>query len=192
MRGKMIEIREKLKKKLPPARYEHTLGVCYMSIALAMRYGVDIEKAEMAGLLHDCAKQWRSSEIVAECDKLGVTLREEERNAPSVVHQTLGAWMAEHVYGVTDPEILSAIGCHTTGKPNMSTLDKIVYLADFIEPDRKKLDCMDRIRKAAFVNLDEAVYLELDNVLGYLRKTGAAIDPMTQETYNYFKNLRSV
>ncbi|WP_194609185.1 bis(5'-nucleosyl)-tetraphosphatase (symmetrical) YqeK [Clostridium vitabionis] len=190
MNAENIAIREKLKKKLPPARFEHTLGVCYMSVALAMRWGADIHKAELAGLLHDCAKQWKSSEIVAVCDEKGVRLREEERRTPSVVHQTLGAWMAEHTYGVKDQEVLSAIACHTTGRPGMSTLDKIVYLADFIEPDRKMLDCMDAIRREAFVDLDGAVLMELENVLGYLRSTGAPVDSKTRETYEDFLRLR--
>jgi predicted HD superfamily hydrolase involved in NAD metabolism len=191
MHAENIAIREKLKKKLPPARYEHTLGVCYMSVALAMRWGADIHKAELAGLLHDCAKQWKSSEIVAVCDEKGVPLREEERSAPSVVHQTLGAWMAEHVYGVEDREVLSAIACHTTGKPGMSVLDKIVYLADYIEPDRKMLDGMTEIRREAFLDLDEAVLMELENVLGYLRSTGSPIDAKTRETYEDFLRLRA-
>ena len=115
-------------------RYEHTLGVSYTCMALAMRYSANLDQAEMAGLLHDCAKRYDDATIICKCQEHGIELTEGELRAPAVIHAKLGAWMAEHKYGITDPEVLSAIACHTTGKPAMSLLDKILYVADYIEP----------------------------------------------------------
>ena len=119
-------------------RYEHTLGVSYTCMALAMRYSANLDQAEMAGLLHDCAKRYDDATIICKCQEHGIELTEGELRAPAVIHAKLGAWMAEHKYGITDPEVLSAIACHTTGKPAMSLLDKILYVADYIEPRRDK------------------------------------------------------
>ena len=114
------KIKEDLKKKLSSKRYEHTMGVEYTSTCLAMRYGADIEKARLAGLLHDCAKYLSS----------GIPVSAYERKNPELLHAKLGACFANELYGVTDPEILSAIIWHTTGCPEMSLLDKIVFIAD--------------------------------------------------------------
>lgn len=115
-----IRIRGHLKEKLSPMRYEHTLGVSFTCISLAMRYGYDLNKAELAGLLHDCAKRYDESEIIKKCRNKGLSDRK-ELNAPATIHAKLGAWMAENKYGITDPEILQAIACHTTGKPAHGT-----------------------------------------------------------------------
>ena len=138
MDERITEIRKHLKKKLNPMRYEHTLGVSYTCMALAMRYSANLDQAEMAGLLHDCAKRYDDATIICKCQEHGIELTEGELRAPAVIHAKLGAWMAEHKYGITDPEVLSAIACHTTGKPAMSLLDKILYVADYIEPRRDK------------------------------------------------------
>ncbi|MBP3209817.1 MAG: bis(5'-nucleosyl)-tetraphosphatase (symmetrical) YqeK [Oscillospiraceae bacterium] len=188
-----VEIREKLKKKLKPSRYEHTLGVCYTAVALAMRWGADLEKAELAGLLHDCAKRWSNEEIIYQCEKRDIPLTEGERSAPAVIHAKLGAWMAENKYGVNDPEVLSAIAVHTTGKPGMSLLDKIIYVSDFIEPGRKQLENLDEFRKLAFTDLEEAFFRICENILQYLERTGSVIDPASRDTYEYYlKNRRKV
>ena len=190
MKPEHVEIREKLKKKLKPSRYEHTLGVCYTAVALAMRWGCDLDKAELAGLLHDCAKRYTNEEIIAQCDRRGVVLTEAERSAPPVVHAKLGAWMAEHKYNVSDPEILSAVSFHTTGKPDMSLLDKIIYVSDFIEPGRTRLEHLEEFRKLAFIDLDEAFFAICENILLYLERSGGFIDPASKETYEYYLKKR--
>lgn len=186
MKHEIITIREHLKKKLSPTRFEHTMGVSYTCIALAMRYGCDLDKAEMAGLLHDCAKRYDDVTIVQKCEKRGIELTEGELRAPAVIHAKLGAWMAEHKYGITDPEILSAIACHTTGKPEMSLLDKIVYVADYIEPRREKAPNLPEMRKLAFENLDDALYQIMAGTLRYLKSSGAEADEMTQNAFEYY------
>ena len=183
-------IRKHLKKKLTPSRYEHTLGVSYTAVALAMKYGCSLEQAELAGLLHDCAKSYDDVTIVEKCRKHGVELTESELRAPAVIHAKLGAFMAEHKYGITDPEILSAIAYHTTGKPEMTLLEKIVYIADYIEPRRDKAPNLPAMRKLAFEDLDEALYQILAGTLGYLAKSGSEADEMTQKAYEYYDGLR--
>lgn len=186
----IYEIRRRLQAKLSPERYEHTLSVYYSCIALAMRYDYDLEKAELAGLLHDCAKYYDNETIIKKCDKNQIQLTESELMAPSIIHAKLGAHMAEHKYGVTDPEILSAIACHTTGKPDMSLLDKILYVADYIEPRRTELPGLDKIRRLAFENLDDALFEMMDGILEFLEQTGAYTDTTTKEAYEYYKALR--
>lgn len=186
MDERITEIRKHLKKKLNPMRYEHTLGVSYTCMALAMRYSADLDQAEMAGLLHDCAKRYDDVTIIRKCQERGVELTESELRAPAVIHAKLGAWMAEHKYGITDPEILSAIACHTTGKPAMSLLDKILYVADYIEPRRDKAPNLPELRRLAFEDLDEALYQILDSTRNYLKKTGTAEDDTTERTWEYY------
>ena len=168
-------------------RYEHSLSVSYTCMALAMRYGYDIGRAEMAGLLHDCAKRYGDSELIVKCQKHGIKLTEGEKKAPAVIHATYGAWMAEHKFGIQDPEILSAIRCHTTGKPRMGMLDKILYIADYIEPGRKQNQDLSLIRRLAYQDLDSAMEKILADTLTYLRTTDGQVDDMTNRTYQYYK-----
>ena len=119
------KIKEDLKKKLSSKRYEHTMGVEYTSTCLAMRYGADIEKARLAGLLHDCAKYLSSEEKLSECERYGIPVSAYERKNPELLHAKLGACFANELYGVTDPEILSAIIWHTTGCPEIIVANKL-------------------------------------------------------------------
>lgn len=181
--------RERLKEKLPPMRYEHSLGVSYTAMALAMRYGYDLDKAELAGLLHDCAKFLPDTEIIAKCRKHHLEVTDAEQNTPAVLHAKYGAWLAERRYGISDPEILSAIRWHTTGKAAMSTLEKIIYIADYIEPRRYKAADLPTVRKMAFENLDCTMYTILEGTLNYLGSKNGKIDPMTNEAYLYYRDL---
>ena len=161
--------RKKLKKRLEPYRYEHSLGVAYTCAALAMRYGADIERCEIAGLLHDCARQYSNQEIYERCIHKAIPVSKDEDKAKVLLHAKYGAYMAEHKYGITDPEILSAITWHTTGKPNMTLLEKIVYIADYIEPTRNKADNLKEMRRLAFIDIDQALYeimIRQDGVYG--------------------------
>lgn len=182
----IITVRKQLESRLDPMRYEHSVSVSYICVALAMRYGYDIYKAELAGLLHDCAKRFSDPVLIKKCQKHGILLTEDELRAPAVIHARYGAWMAEHKYGIQDQEILSAISCHTTGKPEMGLLDKILYVADYIEPRRDKADNLTAMRALAFRDLDQAVYELLLSTLDYLGKKGCYIDAATQRAYEYY------
>ena len=187
MNSEIFSLREKLKASLKPGRYEHSLSVSFTCMALAMRYGYDLDKAELAGLLHDCAKCYDNNSIIAACRNSGMELTEGELQAPSIIHSRLGARMAEEKFGVNDPESLSAIACHTTGKPDMSLLDKILYIADYIEPRRYKIKDLPAIRRLAFEDLDQALFQIMEGTLRYLKESGTYADIMTQNAYHYYK-----
>lgn len=172
-------IRKSVKKKLDEHRYEHTLGVAYTAQALAMRYGYDLRRAEIAGLLHDCAKRFDRQEMLKKCVSRGIPVSESEKADPSLLHAKLGAWYAKNKYGIEDEEILSAIACHTTGKPNMSLLDEILYVADYIEPGRDQAPNLAEHRKLAFLDLDEACLAIMESILAYLKGQEKPIDTLT-------------
>lgn len=186
MNERVSMIRKKLKKKLDPYRYEHTLSVSYTAMALAMRYGCDLEKAELAGLLHDCARQFDNQTIYEKCLEKGIPVTADEEKNKVLLHAKYGSYMAEHKYQIADPEILSAIRYHTTGKPDMSLLEKIIYIADYIEPRRNKADNLDTMRKLAFVNIDRALTEIMQGILVYLRETGSSIDTQTEAAFDYY------
>ena len=186
MNSKIPEFREKLQKKLNPGRYEHSLSVAFTCICLAMRYGYPIDQAEVAGMLHDCAKGYDNDTIIRHCEKKGIEITEDERKAPAVLHAKYGAWLAENTYDIHDQEILDAIACHTTGKPDMTTLDKILYIADYIEPRRFKAQNLPQVRKMAYEDLDKTMYAILAGTLDYLKKKGGNIDPETLLAYEYY------
>ena len=173
MNSKIPEFREKLQKKLNPGRYEHSLSVAFTCICLAMRYGYPIDQAEVAGMLHDCAKGYDNDTIIRHCEKKGIEITEDERKAPAVLHAKYGAWLAENTYDIHDQEILDAIACHTTGKPAMGLLDKILYVADYIEARRDKAEDLPVIRRLAFEDMDEALYQILEGTLNYLGSLSA-------------------
>ena len=185
----IVTFRKQLKSKLDTMRYEHSVSVSYTCIALAMRYGFSLEKAELAGLLHDCAKRYTDNELIARCQKHGLSLTESELKAPAVIHAKYGAWMARNKFGIQDEEILSAIQCHTTGKPGMGILDKILYIADYIEPRRDKASNLARMRYLAFQDLDQTMYEILAGTINYLKGKGGCIDPMTIQTFTWFEKL---
>jgi predicted HD superfamily hydrolase involved in NAD metabolism len=140
------EIQEELKKLLKKKRYHHTVGVRYTAQAMAMRFGEDIEMAGYAGVLHDCAKYFSDDEMVKACGKYHIICSEAEKENPSLLHAKLGAHFARIKYGIEDERILSAIRWHTTGKPEMTDFEKIIFIADYIEPERKLLPGMEEIR----------------------------------------------
>lgn len=184
------QMKNKLKEKLPLKRFEHSIGVEYTAGTMAFMYGIDIEKAMIAGLLHDCAKYVPNDKKIIKCEKRRIPISECEYQNPDLLHAKLSAVYAKEKYNVTDKEILSAIACHTTGKPAMTTLEKIIYIADYIEPNRDILPEMDIIRKEAYTDLDTCLLHILHNTMHYLGKKSASIDPVTQETFEFYKQLR--
>lgn len=183
------DIKKKLKKRLTKDRYVHTLGVANTCAALAMSLGLDIDDAYLAGLLHDCAKCIPDDIKIEKCEKHGIEITEIERNSPYLLHAKLGAYMAKKKFGVENEEILSAICCHTTGKPEMTDLEMILFVADYIEPGRNKAAHLTEIRKMAFHDLRHAVYMILKDTLEYLKKKDNLIDDMTEKTYEYYKQF---
>ena len=181
------EIRKKVKKAQDKERYEHTLGVMYTAACLAMAHGYSIEDATIAGLLHDCAKCIPNNEKIELCEKNNLLISAVERENPSLLHAKLGAHLAEKEYDITDPSILHAIAVHTTGEPDMNTLDKIIYIADYIEPGRDKAPNLEKVRELAFSDLNRCMAQILRDTLQYLVEKGGTIDPATQLTYDFYK-----
>lgn len=185
-------IREELKEELTEKRYIHTLGVQHTAVCLAARYGEDARKAALAGLLHDCAKCLPEETLLKDCRERNLPITEIEERHPYLLHGKLGACYAKERYGITDKEIQDAISCHTTGKPAMSVLEEIIFLADYIEPERRMIPGLEQIRIKAFENLSQAVYLTLENMLNYLtsqEREGQKIDTATKQAYDYYRTL---
>ncbi|WP_419079233.1 bis(5'-nucleosyl)-tetraphosphatase (symmetrical) YqeK, partial [Sellimonas intestinalis] len=168
-------------------RYEHTLGVMYTSASLAMCYGEDVNDAMIAGLLHDCAKCIPPKKKIRLCKKYHIHITESEYANPSLLHAKLGAYIAAEKYHIKDQMILSAIHCHTTGKPHMTMPDKILFISDYIEPGRKDAPHLPELRKLAFQDIDECLYLILKDTLSYLQTRNLTLDPMTEKTYRYYQ-----
>ncbi len=205
------KLRKEMEKELNGKRYEHTLSVAYTAANLAMIHGEDSEKALVAGMLHDCAKCISGKKLLSICQKNNLEITETEKQNPSaLLHAKVGSFLAKEEYGVEDEEILNAIRYHTTGHPKMSRLEKILYIADYIEPGRKIAPNLFQVRQMAYQDLDKALLKILEDTLNYLqnnhndadaeacceKENGIAnevsnqaneIDPMTMETYKYYK-----
>jgi predicted HD superfamily hydrolase involved in NAD metabolism len=181
------QIRDTVKTQLKPSRFLHSIGVEDVACDLALLNGYDIEKASIAGILHDCAKNLSDEELLTACEIYHLPVTEIERKCIFLLHAKVGAALAKTKYGIEDEEILNAITYHTTGRPAMTLLEKIIFTADYIEPYRKPLPRIEEIRKAAYNDLDLAVFMVLENMLNYLRGSGSEFDTLTEETYHYYK-----
>ena len=187
-KSEIQKIRKELAKQLDSKRYEHTLGVAYTAAALAMRYDYDIMKAFEAGLLHDCAKCMTHEERLNYCKKNNLEVTEIEKKNPSLLHAKVGADLSNRKYGIIDEDICNAVRFHTTGRPDMTLLEKIIFIADYLEPHRCEAEDLPIVRKQVFVDIDSALRTILSDTLVFLEKTGNEIDPMTVKTYEYYIN----
>ncbi len=185
----VLDLENKLQQNLNPKRYLHTLGVAYLSASLAMCHGISHRDALVAGLLHDCAKNYPNEELLERCLMLKLPLSEYEQRIPDLLHAVYGAYLAKEVYGITQEDILLAIRNHTLGRPDMTRLEQIVYLADYFEPERNQptTPSLDEIRNIAFENLDEATYLVCKNTLQYFETTKKEADPMTYKVFEFYR-----
>ena len=175
---------ERLRNMLTPGRLKHSLGVRDTAVRLAEVYNCDVEKARIAGLLHDCAKDINKQQILQMCDKFDIVLDNISKHATQLVHGPLGAQIAKSEFKITDESVLEAIKYHTVGKAGMSKLTKIIYLADYIEPNRQ-FPGVDYLREIAFKDLNKAVILAIDNTIKYILKRGQLIHPNTIDARNY-------
>lgn len=185
-------IEKELSQILKKGRYKHTMGVMYTAASIAMRYGENIETAMLAGLLHDCGKFCSEEEQISLCREYKIELTEAELKVPAMIHAKLGAYLAKEKYLVEDESISNAILYHTTGRPDMTMLEKIIYLADYIEPGRKQIPGLNEIRRMTFIDINEAVRLCAANTLNYLKECGRPIDPMTQYTHEFYAKNNEV
>ena len=181
------KLRKQLEKELKPDRFEHTMGVAYTASSMAFLYGADVQKALIAGFLHDCAKSMSHEEQVKVCEKNNIEMTEVERKNHSLLHAKVGMFLAQRDYDIHDEDVLNAIRWHTTGHENMSLLEKIVYISDFIEPNRKPLENMTQIRKEAFTDIDRCLAHILHDSVVYLQTIGKETDDATMKAYQFYK-----
>lgn len=166
-----------VEKELPRSRFEHTLRVAETAVRLADRFGADKEKADLAGILHDYCKYWpdeRMRDWILR-HHLPADLLHYNKE---LWHAPVGAEAVRECLGVTDSEVLDAIRYHTTGRPNMTRLEQVVFLADYIEPGRR-FPGVDKVRTAAESDLDRAVLMALDNTIRFLIDRGQKVYPLT-------------
>lgn len=173
------KINEVLMQTLSERRYQHSLGVAEMAEKLAAKYGADKEKAFLAGLIHDCAKEIPPEEAVTMLrESFHITPDAMSLQAPRLLHGVLGACIAQSRFGIYEPEILDAVRYHTTGKAKMNLLSKIIYIADYIEPNRAYRD-VEYLRDLTFQNLEEAMLFAVDFTVRDLVEKGKTIHPDT-------------
>ncbi len=191
------ELRIKMESLLSPHRFAHVKNVAKTAVRLAQIYGADMDKAYIAGMLHDCAKYLDDDQMLDAAKEYKIELEEVEKQSLQLVHAKVGAVFAKEIYGIEDEDILNAIRYHTTGRPEMSILEKIIYVADYIEPGRKRMvddveaaKMLELARSYATLDLDYALKYILKETYDYLiNKTDYAISDMTKKAYEYYKDM---
>lgn len=178
LRGQILEM---LAKTLKPKRFTHTLGVESTAIALARLNDESPEKASIAALLHDMAKNRTDEDLLAICRQNAIDLHPNERYI-SLLHAFAGSVLAKEAYPGLPEEIYTAIRYHSTGRPHMSTLEKIIFSADYIEPNRKAFQGLETARERTFADLDKGCILILEQTISYLKEKKQAMHPLTQDT----------
>lgn len=181
----MQNYKEIIRPRLSDTRYNHCLNVADAAIMLAKIHGEDIDKAYIAGILHDVTKEISKDEHFEIMDAHGIALTDTEKQSPKVWHQKTGALFAKYDLDVQDEDILNAIAYHTTGRANMTKLEKIVYIADLISAERTYKD-VDYFRKIAKLDLDKTMRECLRFSLISLSNNRRLIDNNTLFAYNYF------
>ena len=175
---------EKVKKSLSPHRWKHTVGVAVMAAENCTKYNVSEKDAITAALFHDSAKELTfDSPLIAGC-KIPADV------PPPVVHQFTGAYLAEHIYGIKDNNILNAIKDHCSGRENMSPLEKLIYLSDMLEEGRD-FDGVQELRNIFKNDRDNALYCALKRQLNYLNSSGCTVYSLTQKAYDYLEEHKN-
>jgi len=177
------EILVTLANELRPARFRHCRDVSQTAVRLAERWDADIEKARLAGILHDCARNLKGEELLKTSRQYGMIPSSLEMLQPALIHAPLGAIIAERRFGISEPQVLQAIRRHTTGAPQMTLLDKIIYLSDCIEPGRN-FSGVRKIRDMAVEDLNVAVLLAYEHSILFVVANGGLLHPNTVEGRN--------
>lgn len=176
------EAKKLVKPLLSEKRWEHTKNVKKMAVKLAGRYGADEEKAALAAILHDAAKEMPKRDLLQIFEDNAIIAENAAMRPAPVWHGVAAAILAQTKWGVTDPEVLSAVRCHTTGKPGMSLLDKIIYMADMTSAERD-YPGVQELRDLQMRDLDEALETALRQSIDFVKEKGGDLDPMTVAAY---------
>ena len=179
------EMRRELQRRLKTSRFAHSIGVANTAVKLAKRFGADETKAYIAGLLHDCAREFENDELPAQAELRSIKIGEVEQAMPLLLHPYIGAKMIREVYGVDDSEIYQAIWRHTVGAPDMTTLDKIIYFADMIEPNRN-YPGVEKLRGLVeTATLDEILLTALSESIIFVVQKNSLVHPDTIAARNF-------
>lgn len=177
---------EMVRKELSHKRYTHTVNVKNMAVALAKKYGADPEKAALAAILHDSVKERSKAELLRILDENAIMAKDAKNSPPPVWHGPCAAILAKTEWGIEDDEICDAIWCHTTGRPGMTKMDKILYISDMISAERDYPE-VEELRALAQKDLDEAVLTAVRYNVRWIRQVGKPVDPMSLKTLEYLE-----
>lgn len=180
---KIEEAEKAIKAILPEKRYRHSVGVSETAGMLAEQYGGDKDRAKLAGMLHDIVKYFSDDELKTMILRKPGTWGDCLDYSDKLWHAPAGAIYIEETFGITDSDILNAVIYHTTGRKQMTLLEKIIFLADYIEPGRN-FPGVDEVREAAKQDLNQAVFLELQKTITHLLSKSQSVYPKTFEAYN--------
>ncbi len=180
-------INKYLKEELSEERYHHSLAVSIEAARLAKHYNYDANRAKLAGILHDCAKDVEINKQKHYAKNCGFFIDDLTYKMPQLIHAPASVYISREILKISDIEILSAIRYHTTGKADMSIIEKIIFLADIIEPGRK-FKCLAKLREMAYKNLDKAVLYALDFSIAYIIKNKSILHFDTVDARNYLLN----
>ena len=179
-----------LQINLKESRLRHSLSVSETAVALAAIYGEDIQKARIAGLVHDCVKNLADDELIKVVTDHKIEIDEVELQNPSILHGLVGSIIAKEEMGICDEDILSSIRYHTIGRKNMSTLEKIIYISDYIEPLRV-FEGVDELRRLCLVDLDKTLIKSFDNTIKYVISRNGLLHTDTIDARNYLLSKHS-
>ncbi|MDX8336463.1 bis(5'-nucleosyl)-tetraphosphatase (symmetrical) YqeK [Candidatus Cetobacterium colombiensis] len=177
-------LKKELSSILSKKRYEHSIRVLETAIELAKIYNIDLEKVAIAAILHDFAKEFKRDELVSISKNFFKEETEDYLDNIEILHSYAGTYIAKNKFNINDSDILNAIKYHTTGRKNMSLIEKIVYIADAIEPKRD-YPHVKKIRELAFKNLDKAILVEVNNKIEYLVNENLVIHINSIEMRNW-------
>ena len=175
-----------LANNVPESRVNHILRVEQMALDLASHYNLDVEKAQSAGLMHDLAKYFKSQKLLEMARAEGLEIDPVSEATPHLLHADVSAIVARDIFGIKDEEVLQAIANHTLGRPGMSLLSCVVFLADSLEPGRGNTLELEALRLRSYQDLYQAVWLTCDYSLKFLLETHCLIHPRTIATRNWF------
>lgn len=178
------EIDKFLKDNLIENRYKHTLGVVEAAEKLAIINNIDVNRAKLAALVHDCAKNMPKSDMYEFLYNHNIKLDKVEEKSPQILHGKVGAIIAKEKMGIMDEEVLSAVAYHTTGKENMTVLEKVIYIADYIEKNRS-YEGVEKLREETFKNLDKGVIMGLSQTIKFVIDNNGLIHENTIKARNY-------
>ena len=178
------KIVEYLRTNLRPKRFEHSLSVRDTAVKIAEFYNFDVDKARLAGLVHDCAKDKSGEELLEIACNSGYNVGEVCIDSPKLLHGCVGAIIAKEVMGIEDEEVLNSVFYHTTGRKNMSGIEKLIYIADYVEPLRV-FPGVDIMRNEVFVDLDKTLIFAFDSTIKYVIEKGQMLHPDSIEGRNY-------